>query len=145
MWIGVLWAGLRVAMLIIHVGDKFRHGLLEKPLIFAGFSWFFGRPPGLGHPPARETPRVWRTPPLGKPPAWPCLKHQRSPLRRDIFQRFASFWWEGTKGRGLTVHISELSKAQLGVSRSQRLVLRNIYCFLSLSFIYLAGLALKTS
>ena len=30
MWIGVLWAGLRVAMWITHVGGKFRHGLLEK-------------------------------------------------------------------------------------------------------------------
>ena len=26
-WIGVLWAGLRVAMWITHVGGKFRHGL----------------------------------------------------------------------------------------------------------------------
>ena len=34
MWIGVLWAGVRVAMWIIHVGGKFRHGLLEKSLIF---------------------------------------------------------------------------------------------------------------
>ena len=34
MWIGVLWAGLRVAMWITHVGGKFRHGLLEKSLIF---------------------------------------------------------------------------------------------------------------
>ena len=33
MWIGVLWAGLRVAMWITHVGGKFRHGLLEKSLI----------------------------------------------------------------------------------------------------------------
>ena len=32
MWIGVLWAGLRVAMWIAHVGGKFRHGLLEKSL-----------------------------------------------------------------------------------------------------------------
>ena len=32
MWIGVLWAGLRVAMLIAHVRGKFRHGLLEKSL-----------------------------------------------------------------------------------------------------------------
>ena len=30
MWIGVLWAGLWVAMWITHVGGKFRHGLLEK-------------------------------------------------------------------------------------------------------------------
>ena len=30
MWIGVLWAGLRVAMWITHVGGKFHHGLLEK-------------------------------------------------------------------------------------------------------------------
>ena len=30
MWIGVLWAGLRVAMWIIHVGGKCCHGLLEK-------------------------------------------------------------------------------------------------------------------
>ena len=32
MWIGVLWAGLRVAMWITHVGGEFRHGLLEKSL-----------------------------------------------------------------------------------------------------------------
>ena len=32
MWIGVLWAGLRAAMWITHVGGKFRHGLLEKSL-----------------------------------------------------------------------------------------------------------------
>ena len=32
MWIGVLWAGLRVAMWITHVQGKFRHGLLEKSL-----------------------------------------------------------------------------------------------------------------
>ena len=32
MWIGVLWAGLRVSMWITHVGGKFRHGLLEKSL-----------------------------------------------------------------------------------------------------------------
>ena len=30
MWIGVLWAGLRVAMWITHVGGKYRHGLLEN-------------------------------------------------------------------------------------------------------------------
>ena len=30
MWIGVLWAGLRVAMWITHVGGKFLHGLLKK-------------------------------------------------------------------------------------------------------------------
>ena len=34
MWIGVLWAGLRVSMWIAHVGGgKFRHGLLEKSMI----------------------------------------------------------------------------------------------------------------
>ena len=33
MWIGVLWAGLQVAMWITHVGGKFRYGLLEKSLI----------------------------------------------------------------------------------------------------------------
>ena len=33
MWIGVLWAGLRVAMWITHVGGKCRHGLLEKSLM----------------------------------------------------------------------------------------------------------------
>ena len=32
MWIGVLWAGLRVAMWITHVGGKLRHGMLEKSL-----------------------------------------------------------------------------------------------------------------
>ena len=37
MWIGVLWAGLRVAMWITHVGGKFRHGLLEKSLNIACF------------------------------------------------------------------------------------------------------------
>ena len=35
MWIGVLRAGLRVAMWITHVGGKFRHGLLEKSLTIA--------------------------------------------------------------------------------------------------------------
>ena len=29
----MLWAGLRDAMCITHVGGKFRHGLLEKSLI----------------------------------------------------------------------------------------------------------------
>ena len=33
MWISMLWAGLRVAMWITHVGGKFRHGLPEKSLI----------------------------------------------------------------------------------------------------------------
>ena len=33
MWIGVLWAGLRVAMWITHVGGKSCHGLVEKSLI----------------------------------------------------------------------------------------------------------------
>ena len=33
MWIGVLWAGLRVAMRMTHVGGNYRHGLLEKSLI----------------------------------------------------------------------------------------------------------------
>ena len=45
MWIGVLWAGLRVAMWITHVGVEFRHGLLEKSLIVAygkfGLVFFF--------------------------------------------------------------------------------------------------------
>ena len=35
MWLGVLWAGLRVAMWTTHVGGKFRDGLLEKSLKFA--------------------------------------------------------------------------------------------------------------
>ena len=39
MWIGVLWAGLRVAMWITHVGGKFRHGLLEKGCGFFAYSW----------------------------------------------------------------------------------------------------------
>ena len=30
MWIGVLWAGQRVAMWIAHVGGKFHHGPLEN-------------------------------------------------------------------------------------------------------------------
>ena len=34
MWVGVLWTGLRVAMWIAHVGGKYRHGLLEKSLMF---------------------------------------------------------------------------------------------------------------
>ena len=34
MWIGVLWAGLRVAMWIAHVGGKLRHGLLKKSLLY---------------------------------------------------------------------------------------------------------------
>ena len=48
MWIGVLWAGLRVAMWITHVGGKYRHGLLEKSLIiskekrFTRDFWRFG-------------------------------------------------------------------------------------------------------
>ena len=37
MWIGVLWAGLRVAMWITHVGVKFRHGLLETDLFSRRF------------------------------------------------------------------------------------------------------------
>ena len=40
---GVLWAGLRVAMWITHVGSKFRHGLLEKSLIVTLFVRSFGR------------------------------------------------------------------------------------------------------
>ena len=39
MWIGVLWAGLRVAMWIAHVGGKFRHGLLETSLIFTSLTF----------------------------------------------------------------------------------------------------------
>ena len=56
MWIGVLWAGLRVAMWIAHVGGKCRHSLLEKSLIWAlreAFPCllaFFFRPTNLGHP-----------------------------------------------------------------------------------------------
>ena len=42
MLIGMLWAGLRVAMWIAHVGGKFRHGLLEKSLILFGWAVFFG-------------------------------------------------------------------------------------------------------
>ena len=38
MWIGVLWAGLRAAMWITHVGGKFRHGLLEKSLNYSNYS-----------------------------------------------------------------------------------------------------------
>ena len=37
MWIGVLWAGLRVAMWITHLEGKFRHGLPEKSLTFVRF------------------------------------------------------------------------------------------------------------
>ena len=32
MWIGVLWAGLRVAMWITQVGAELRHGLLGRVL-----------------------------------------------------------------------------------------------------------------
>ena len=32
MWIGMLWAGLQVAMWITHVGGTFRQSLLEKSL-----------------------------------------------------------------------------------------------------------------
>ena len=32
MWIGVLWAGLQVAMWITHARGKFRRGLLERSL-----------------------------------------------------------------------------------------------------------------
>ena len=34
MWIGVLWAGLRVSTWTAHVEGKFRPGLLEKSLSF---------------------------------------------------------------------------------------------------------------
>ena len=37
MWIGVLWASLRVAMWITHVQGKFRHGLLEESLRVSRF------------------------------------------------------------------------------------------------------------
>ena len=47
MWIGVLWAGLWVAMWITHVGAKFRHGLLEKSLKEVEHAW----PLSLGCPP----------------------------------------------------------------------------------------------
>ena len=43
MWIGVLWAGLRVPMWIAHVGGKFRHGLLEKLLTAIKFGTCSGR------------------------------------------------------------------------------------------------------
>ena len=53
MWIGVLWAGLRVAMWITHVGGKFRHGLLEKSLRCTKISELFRNhpiaPPGPGY------------------------------------------------------------------------------------------------
>ena len=39
MWIGVLWAGLRVTMWISSVGGKFRHGLIEKSLIKVNAPW----------------------------------------------------------------------------------------------------------
>ena len=39
MWIGVSWAGLRVAMWITHFGGEFRHGLLEKSLILGASNW----------------------------------------------------------------------------------------------------------
>ena len=42
MWIGLLWAGLRVAMWITHVGGKFRHGLLRKSLIRGDLGKQFG-------------------------------------------------------------------------------------------------------
>ena len=57
MWIGVLWAGLRVAMWITHVGGRFRHGLLEKSRIvifeesshlFCNLCLFWGGGQGTG-------------------------------------------------------------------------------------------------
>ena len=36
MGIGVLWAGLWVAMWITHVCEKFRYGALEKSLNYGG-------------------------------------------------------------------------------------------------------------
>ena len=52
MWIGVLWAGLRVAMWITHVGGKFRHGLLEKSLTCFRFCF-----PSFSASPALKTPK----------------------------------------------------------------------------------------
>ena len=47
MWIGVLWAGLRVAVWITHVGGKFRRGLLEKSLLSAAATGLFNSLRGL--------------------------------------------------------------------------------------------------
>ena len=41
MWIGVLWAALRVPMWITHVVGKFRHGLLEKSLKHVDCTFYF--------------------------------------------------------------------------------------------------------
>ena len=73
MWVGVLWAGLRVAHVggspmwvdrpcgwIAHVGGKFRHGLLEKSptlsgapvlhvLCSSGIARYRAIPPDSGH------------------------------------------------------------------------------------------------
>ena len=53
MWIGVLWAGLRVAMWIAHVHCKFRHGLLEKALIL-------GTEKYLPPPPREQEKKIFR-------------------------------------------------------------------------------------
>ena len=63
MWIGLFWAGLRVAMWITHVGGKFRHGLLElreaKPGGFQTrvFLTFFGKGPDCVADPFGTVPR----------------------------------------------------------------------------------------
>ena len=81
MWIGVLWAGLRVAMWIAHVGGTFRHGLLEKSLININFfvRLVLGRPrvcPGdfTGFVPGTNPVKTW-----DKPGFSPYL-HSGSPI-----------------------------------------------------------------
>ena len=52
--IGVLWAGLRVAMWITHVGGKFHHVLLEKSLRLSVFVPFLIL--GLSYRTGKEIP-----------------------------------------------------------------------------------------
>ena len=67
MWIGVLWAGLRVALWIAHVGDKFRHGLLEKSLIWVYF-WPISCQPPPANPFRESQTFMVRIPPAHRAP-----------------------------------------------------------------------------
>ena len=73
MWIGVLWAGLRVAMWITHVGGKFRHGLPEKSLIFH-------RPKFAQKNNHREALQGW---PRQEVP-WPILLAKKIPRQESV-------------------------------------------------------------
>ena len=57
MWIGVLWAGLRVAMWIPHVGGEFRHGLLKKSLEGTNFRCVSSSM--AGHYPGANLVHIW--------------------------------------------------------------------------------------